>query len=155
MRTSQAEVGRFPVTEAEETTKDWAAYSVTCPECGEPAGFRCIYTTEVRAFDLHGYSRTHVRPHRIGDMTIRPHHARSNVVAERDRRARLLAARREAGPPGPAWPGEETRKIRAALAAFDLDEYERMRDWLKNYGEILWRDQRPDGTFRGETYAFG
>src|ERR1700760_3946643 len=115
--------GRYPVTEAEETTKEGAAYGVDCPPpekggCGEPAGFRCVYTTEVRPVDSYGYRRTHVRPHKIGDMTRRPPHVRSNLATEKAGQ-REPGARRRAEQVGQVRPGRPARQIRAALADFD------------------------------------
>jgi hypothetical protein len=94
-------------------------------------------------------------------MTVRPHYQRMNLALDKARQRALREqraaerARRKAEPSGPVWPNEETREIRAALAAFDRAEYEQMRDWLKNHGAILWGGERPDGSLRGETYAFG
>lgn len=36
------------------------------------------------------------------------------------------------------------RAAHAALAEFDRREYEQLRDWLRDYGEILWSGARPD-----------
>jgi hypothetical protein len=156
--------GRYAVTEAEETTRDWIAYSVDCPMCGEPAGFRCIYTSGPET-EISAYGRTrdyrHAKLRLKGTMTVRPHYRRVNLALDRARQRALREqraaerARRKAEPSGSAWPNEGTREIRAALNAFDRAEYEQMRDWLKNHGAILWGGERPDGSLRGETYAFG
>jgi hypothetical protein len=229
--------GRYPVTEAEETTRDWIAYSVDCPECGEPAGFRCVYTTGPEtAVSAYGRPRDYLhlaKFHLKGDMTRRPHFARSNLAAEKALRAAIRdrrAAARKAAPPKPAlpvtdkeayeikcplcgrepgrkcvrtqakkkremygtgytgrwvtvhrkgtnisrphserraaaarlrlerwkrenpaaWLREDAEQARAALAAFDLAEYEKLRDWLAEHGPILWGGTRPDGSRRGE-----
>jgi hypothetical protein len=234
--------GRFPVTEAEESTKDWLAYSVDCPECSEPAGFRCVYTTGPET-EISAYGRPrdyrHSRLRLKGSMTVRPHYQRVNAAldvirqrAARERRHRLrrtrpapkpdmavtdaeayevrcplcgrepkrkcvrvkAAKRRELIGTGytgrwivvhrkgtriakphaqrrtaaaklrlerwrrenpAAFRAQDVEQARAALAAFDMREYEQLRDWLKNYGAILWGGERPDGSLRGETYAFG
>lgn len=160
MSTALAE-GRYPVTEAEETHRDWIAYSVDCPMCGEPAGFRCIYTAGPEtAVSAYGRPRDyrHTKMRLKGTMTVHPHYQRVNLALDRARQRALreqrAAARKAAPAPKPAWPNEETREIRTALAAFDRAEYEQLRDWLKDHGAILWGGERPDGTRRGETYAF-
>lgn len=112
MSTAVAE-GRYPVTEAEETTKDWIAYTVDCPECGEPAGFRCVYTSgpdsEISAY---GRPRDYLhlaRFHLKGDMTVQPHYRRMNRAQDLYRQAELRARRRRARPaPRPAWPVTDT-----------------------------------------------
>jgi hypothetical protein len=235
--------GRYPVTEAEEGTKDWIAYTVDCPECGEPAGFRCFYTTGPEtAVSAYGRPRDYLHRakfHLKGDMTVRPHYRRANLAAEKAMRAaireRRAAARKAGPPPKPAspvtdteayevkcpvcgrepkrkcirmvpvkkremagsgytgrritvrrkgtniarphqgrrdaaarlrlerwkkenpaqWLREDAEQARAALAAFDLAEYEKLRAWLAEHGPILWGGTRPDGSLRGETYAFG
>jgi hypothetical protein len=243
MSTALAE-GRYAVTEAEETTRDWIAYSVDCPMCGEPAGFRCIYTTGPEtAVSAYGRPRDYryTKMRLKGTMTVHPHYQRVNRALSRARQRALreqrAAARRSAPAPKPAWPvtdkealeikcplcesapkrkcvrtaavrkpqtfrGEQVypkrmvivhrkgtniarphakrreayarlrlerwkrenpaewlrtdmERARAALNAFDRAEYEQMRDWLKNHGAILWGGERPDGSLRGETYAFG
>jgi len=231
--------GRYPVTEAEETTKDWIAYSVPCPACGEPAGFRCVYTTGPDS-EISAYGRPrdyrHTTMHLKGTMTVQPHYQRVNLVAEQNRQRMLRESRRRTRPaPRPdetatdaeaytikcplcgsepkrkcvrtqakkrreligdgytgrwitvhlkgtriarphaqrraaaarlrlerwrrenpaAFRARDVEKARAALAAFDLREFEQMRDWLKNHGAILWGGERPDGSLRGDTYAFG
>lgn len=231
---------RYPVTEAEETTRDWIAYSVDCPECGEPAGFRCIYTTgpetEISAYGR-PRSRLYGRELRLkGAMTVRPHYQRMNLAQDVMLRRELRERRRREKPvpkpdmtatdaeayevrcplcgrepkrkcvrttakkkremsgtgytgrrvtvhrkgtniakPHPqrraeaarlrlerwrrenpaAFRAQDAEQARAALAAFDRAEFEQMRDWLKNHGSILWGGERPDGSLRGETYAFG
>lgn len=47
------------------------------------------------------------------------------------------------------------RREKARDRAFDLAEYEQLRDWLRAYAEILWADARPDGSLRGEPYSTG
>jgi hypothetical protein len=99
--------GRYPVTEAEETTKDWIAYSVDCPECGEPAGFRCFYTTGPETEQsAYGRPRDYLhlaKFHLKGDMTVRPHYQRMNVAQDviRQRELRELRARRRRAKPAP------------------------------------------------------
>lgn len=241
MSTALAE-GRYPVTEAEETTRDWSTYSVDCPMCGEPAGFRCIYTTGPEtAVSAYGRPRDyrHTTMRLKGTMTVHPHYQRVNLALDRARQRALreqrAAARKAAPRPKPArpvtdkeayeikcplcgrgpkrkcirmsavkkremygigytgrmvtvhrkgtniarphaqrreayarlrlerwkrenpaeWLRTDMEQARAALAAFDRAEYEQMRDWLKNHGAILWDGQRPDGSLRGDTYAFG
>lgn len=250
---AQLAEGRYPVTEAEETTRDWIAYSVGCPECREPAGFRCVYTTGPDS-EISAYGRPRVRQFsgklRLkGEMTIRPHYQRMNVALDEERRRVVRARRRKPPPPEPAepvtdkeayavacplckrrpgqrckrvqeekkretfrggytgqwvtvhrkgtniarphpqrrraaeqlrlarwkrdnpadWRAAETARARAALAAFDLAEYEQLRSWLAEHGHILWDLHlvlspdgkvledvcRPDGTRRGDTYALG
>ncbi len=232
--------GRYPVTEAEETTKDWIAYSVDCPECGEPAGFRCVYTTGPETA-VSAYGRPRVRRYgrelRLkGTMTVQPHYQRMNRALDLQAQRELRERRRRAKPaprpdmtatdaeayevrcplcgrepkrrcvrtqakkkremygieytgrwitvhrkgtriarphpqrraaaaklrlerwrrenPG-AFRARDVEQARAALAAFDRAEFEQMRDWLKNHGAILWGGERPDGSLRGDTYAFG
>lgn len=233
--------GRYPVTEAEETTGDWVAYSVACPDCGEPAGFRCLYTSGPdSAVSAYGRPRDYrfARFHLRGAMTARPHQNRVRLAREtaaRRVRARARAEARKAGPPpkpalpvtdkeahavrcplcgsepgrrctrmqavrvremqgggytgrpvikhrkgtrlarphqrrrqeadrirmarwkqaNPAqWLREDTELARQALAAFDRAEFERLRDWLAEHGPILWGGTRPDGSARGQSYAF-
>ena len=123
MSTAVAE-GRYPVTEAEETTKDWIAYSVDCPDCGEPAGFRCVYTSGPdSATSAYGRPRDYrYTPfHLKGEMTKRPHQNRVYRAREIEhRRARTearKAARQQGPPPKPVLPvtDKEANTVRCPL----------------------------------------
>ena len=81
--------------------------------------------------------------HRKGTRTKKPHPARVREFA----RLRAVRWQRETG--------YDVAQARAALAAFDLAEYEKLRAWLAEHGPVLWGGQRPDGSLRGDTYAIG
>jgi len=108
--------GRFPVTEAEESTKDWMAYSVNCPECGEPAGFRCVYTTGPDSpVSAYGRPRDYLYPGKMrfkGTMTVQPHYKRTNLALDKARQRALreqrAAARKAAPAPKPVMPVTDT-----------------------------------------------
>jgi hypothetical protein len=95
-----------------------------------------------------GYTGRWITVRRKGTNIARPHPQRRRAAQQ----LRLARWKRD----NPAdWRAAETARARAALAAFDLAEYEQLRDWLKNHGPILWGGERPDASRRGETYAFG
>jgi len=124
------------------------ALAVDCPKCGQGAGHRCLYTTDNHTYDswpdLSGK-----RLHHEGEvMPTAVHQERRDAVRERrmQRRATVTAA----------TPG--IRGAAAAMRAWDLEEFEKMRDWLAEFGWLLAEadlEHRPDGTVRGTSYAMG
>jgi hypothetical protein len=117
---------------------DADAYAGPCTFCSAPAGQRCVYTTAQPSWNR-----------QLGDPTQIPHAARKQA-ARRRIHARLWKERHPAVIPAT----RDRRQAAAAEREFDRREWEQLRDWLRLYGEILWKDARPDGTFRGESYAW-
>jgi hypothetical protein len=85
----------------------------------------------------------------VGQPCKRVHWQRRQKALDRRRQERY----RDTRPVHPA--SRAQRQAAAAVREFDRREYEQLRDWLRDYGEILWADARPDGSLRGESYAIG
>lgn len=119
------------------TTAD--ALTAACPRigCEQPAGYMCVYTSAQPSWNR-----------QLGDPMQVAHPERKAVI-----RSRRLVSWRRARAPAPVIPASRNaREAAHALREFDRREYAQLRDWLREHGEILWRSQRPDGTFRGDTY---
>lgn len=137
-----------------------------CPKCRQPSGVMCVYLTEVRSHTMWGEQRYHlgsgkpVEGHKPGETATRTHRQRKDL-ARRAKARQLTAARRRTADLtrltryradrrsrlyNPAIEGSwlgRNRAVVIALRAFDRQEYEQVRDWLRAYGEILW--QPPEG----------
>jgi hypothetical protein len=126
-----------------EKVSEEDALGFGCPRCGSDAGTGCRYMADQKKSvwtRRDGYT-THVVHHR-GSFTKRCHAARRDAA-----RAHNLWEWQQAGlvPPVP-----DRQRTIDALMEFDRREHMALRRWLRDYGEILWKDARPDGTFRGE-----
>lgn len=124
------------------------ALGAKCPFCQSPPGTRCVYTAP------HG--KDAAGNYTAGQPTARAHWQRKAVVRGRRQVARWREARRDTRPVVPA--SREAREAAAALRQFDRAEYEKLRDWLRDWGWLLAEadlPRRPDGTLRGDSYALG
>jgi hypothetical protein len=112
----------------------------TCSFCHAARGQQCTYTSRYRKVD---------GEYVFGKPCQKPHRQRQEKARIRRQQERYRDGR-------PVVPASRTqREAAAALRAFDLAEYEQLRDWLKNFGPILWEPARPGGSLRGESCAIG
>jgi type II secretory pathway component PulJ len=126
----------MPVTTAE-------ALEFDCPFCKAPRGAMCVYTAP--------YGKIGGQ-YVAGQPCRRVHWQRRGKA----RTARWQQRHRDSRPVTPASP--EARAASAALRQFDLAEYRKLRDWLRDWGWLLTEanlPRRPDGTLRGDSYASG
>lgn len=109
-----------------------ARATVRCPECKARKGQPCVYLSERfrwRRDDSGRWSKM-FDGHRIGEpIPGRTHVERLARLRERERADR--AAEIEAARPRPTSALE-------SLRAFDGAETMRLRDWLAEFGPILW-----------------
>lgn len=140
--------GYFP---PDAPVSDRDALRVGCPLCGSLPGQRCVYMKDIWQGSSLSYRQGHV-VHRKGTPTARAHGPR-RAAAREVRTARWRKENRAAAARLDAVRKSRRAPIAAALAEFDRREYEALRDWLKDYGAILWTAVRPDGTPRGASYA--
>ena len=130
----------LPVPGPDDPVPDDEALRLDCPACLAKHGYMCVYTAP--------YGKVGGR-YVVGKPCKRVHWQRREKARDRRRRDAWRDTR-------PVYPASRAqREAAAALRAFDLAEYEQLRDWLRAYGEILWTPGRPDGSLRGETYAIG
>jgi hypothetical protein len=142
--------------EPSEHVTEADALSVSCPVCASVPGVRCRYIQD----QYWPYSEPRRLKHRQGSYTQVTHHKRRAEFArlrlarwQRARRAEYLRRTRESGRPD-GLPPRVAANL-AALRAFDRQEFLRLSSWLAENGHIFTDILRPDGTVRGETYAFG
>ena len=122
---------------------------MTASKCGQAAGSPCIYTTDTFTYlryPEYGPVPKHHRGDVMKDTTV--HQERRDAVRQRRMR------KRRAGAVTRATPG--VRGAAAAIRAWDVEEFERMRAWLAENGWLLMEanlERRPDGSPRGASYA--
>ena len=131
------------------------ALTVDCPLCGRLAGKRCVYMADKWSGSRLSYREGHIVIPK-GTETVRAHNPRLRVFAEQ----RLTQWRKEHKAEAAKLGAARSRQLRAlwpamaAEAEFDRREREMLRGWLREFGHVLW-DTRPDGTWRGDSYAAG
>jgi hypothetical protein len=125
------------------------ALAEECPKCSQPAASPCLYTTDTftyLAYPEYGPAPKHHKGDVMKATTV--HQERRDAV----RRERMKT--RQGGTVTTATPG--VRGAAAAMRAWDVEEFERMRAWLAEYGWLLMDAglvRRPDGSVRGDSYA--
>lgn len=125
------------------------ALGVDCPKCGQLSGHRCLYTTDTFTYTTWPEYGKVPRHHQGQVMPAAVHQERREAVRARRMRHRAV-------PATPASPG--VRGAAAAMRAWDLEEFEKLRAWLTEFGWLLTEadlEHRPDGTLRGTSYAMG
>lgn len=121
------------------------ALAIACPECGAEEHERCtyIYPKGISQQALLDYrdgknmcflwskgTIEHVR--RYGKPTQKPHNGRRNAARERLGRERRLLQRPLVRPMS-----ANARAASRAMVAWDVQEHDKLRTWLKLYGYLL------------------
>lgn len=100
---------------------------VSCPMCKAKAGDPCVFVKPFKGPPRTPYQFT-VMQFRVGRPTTKPHNERRNRYWRMIRKNTLPKV-------SPAT--KTQREIVAALREFDKQEWEQMRDWLKQNATIL------------------
>jgi hypothetical protein len=111
-----------------------AVKSIKCPLCNADPGSPCVYMRPEYLPEHSWSSAAQARRERIGTPTRLPHAKRVGaLLTRRDHRA-MVARRKALVAQGIA----STPPAVFSLRAFDLAEYQRLREWLTRYAPILW-----------------
>jgi hypothetical protein len=117
------------------------ALSVDCPKCGRPAGKRCVYLANIYLYTSYPHYQKTLK-HRKGAQTQRVHAPRRRVFSAQRLASWRLEHKAEAAKLDAA--GSRQRRqmcpVFAAEAEFARREREALRQWLLDYGEILWAE---------------
>lgn len=108
-------------------------WAVTCGRCAAEKRCPCVYTV---TRDPHTRWRTgeRVRGQVAGEPTRRVHAERARVYEEMVRRRAREKLRRELTPDPAA---RDVLDAAYAMRAWDVEEHNRLRGWLAEYGAIL------------------
>lgn len=127
------------------------ALTVACPLCEVEPGESCVYTANMYTIQHYPhYSK--LLKHRKGSKLAKAVHNPRRAVIR-------LAREREWERQGSAKRVTAPSHVHAAIAAmraWDIEEHNRLRDWLAEFGDVLVYAnllRRPDGTVRGDSYV--
>lgn len=125
--------------------------TVACPLCEAIPGEPCVYIADIYHPYSYDYGTRRLKHHKGSKITEVVHRERMEVI-RRKRHAeweRQGSAKRVSALP-------HLHSVIAAMRAWDIDEHNKLRDWLAEYGDVLAYanlPRRPDGTVRGDSYA--
>jgi hypothetical protein len=130
-----------------------------CPKCGAARGAWCTYVTDIPATSRirwrnPGNAETEWL-HRKGDLLESGRAHSERIALIRAKRLREWRSWSRRGRQAVAAMPDDLRAAAAAMRAWDVAEYNALRDWLAEHGHLLVNANRmrPDGTARGESYA--
>lgn len=109
-----------------------SAYKFKCTECGADPHRPCVYMMSSSLLGVNQFSskRQQELRSRVGKPTIKPHNARMQAARRTDKKKARWT-------PVPSPMPQDLILASRAMAIADREEYNRMRDWIKNNGSIL------------------
>lgn len=127
------------------------ALTVACPLCEVEPGESCVYLADMYWPYASYDGKRHLKHHKGSKITEVVHRERSAVI----RRQREYEWERQGNAKRVTAPPHLHSAIEA-MRAWDIDEHNKLRNWLAEFGDILVfanLPRRPDGTVRGDSYA--
>lgn len=105
---------------------------VRCPLCKAKKGSPCVYVRNKVIYQYANTASNRAKAARVGQPTKRIHQERRDSAYRARRQARSIAPQHPLLHIRP-----ELLEVAAAMRAFDLQEYERLKVWIVAYGDIL------------------
>ena len=122
-----------------------AVYDVSCPKCKAKKWEDCIYLP-VQTTRFSYTPRQQAVRDRVGTPTKRPHNERRSKAVRK-----IEVARRQAYYDTMITPPAAL----VSLRAFDMEQYDKTKAWLRRHGHILWEMKSRGRAFTiDERFAF-